>query len=58
MIEYDPSCNYFAWKMKKDDIPSEHWQQLICQIPYEELAIYYKRNGAQLYTIRKMIEEC
>jgi len=56
MIQHKPDNKYFNWDMDKVD--HDEWQQLIWQIPYEELVDYYKHNSAQLHVINKMVEEC
>jgi len=50
MIVYKPKNEYFNWRIP-DKIPSKHWQQLIRQIPYDEVILYFKNNPPIKYVI-------
>lgn len=52
MINYLPDCKYFNWDII-GKIPSEHWQQLMRQIPYEEHIKFYKDNPQISHVIQE-----
>ena len=52
---YKPENHYFNWEIP-DDVPTEHWQQLIRNIPYEEIIKFLKDNPPIRYTIVKGTE--
>lgn len=56
MIQYKPDNVYFHWDLP-DSIPSEHWQEVITNIPYDELARYLNNNPAIKYAIWTRLQE-
>lgn len=55
MIDYKPENKHFNWIIS-DHIPSEHWQQLISQIPYSELVQYLQNNPQINYLIQEDVK--
>lgn len=44
-VKHKPENSYFHWEIS-GKIESSHWQQLLRQIPYEELEKFLKENGS------------
>lgn len=57
MIKYKPENIYFNWNLP-DKIPSEHWQQILTCVPYEEIIKYLADNPSKQYIINKGLSKC
>ena len=55
MIKYVPENKYFNWIIP-DDVKPEHWQQILENVPYEELCKFFNNNPAINYYIQEQIK--
>lgn len=54
MIKYMPDNHYFNWDIPAN-VPTEHWQQVLTNTPYEEIVKFMTNNPAIKHTIEQRL---